>query len=35
MSVYDATFFFGYMQAVGFLIGLVYSMFFHWVGWKS
>jgi len=35
MTVYDALYFFFMMQLAGFIVGLTYSAFFHWVSWGN
>jgi len=35
MNVYDALYYFLIMQTAGFVVGMVFSMFFHWISWKT
>jgi len=34
MTIYDALYLYLMFQLAGFIIGLTYSFFFHWVGWR-
>jgi len=34
MNPHEALYFFLMMQLAGFIVGLTYSLFFHWIAWK-